>query len=509
MRQSTVPGDPAIKREARLVGLDGLALPTLEAVERRRTHLWITTVAMLLTLAGAVAVATLWDRAIPLPSPAVMRFAVIGVTLGFCAYAMEKEMHFRRLSSLLVEERVLSAALAGRVRELSSLLDAGKAVNSVLELEEVLDVILGSSLELLNGAAGSIMLLDGSSGTLHAVAVRGHDAASGASVRVGEGIAGRVAERREPTLIQGKVAQSPGGTDRPDSAMSVPLVSRETLLGVLNVNAAAGREFSEYDLRALSLFAEQAAAAVSNSRLYESQRDSVMELRELDRLKNELFTSLSHELRTPLTSILGSAVTLRRPDLRPSDREGLLEGLERQSRRLADTIDGLLSVAHPESRIGAEDAGVIDAAALARLVAADFGKAGRSVTVDAPSAVPLRVGWESLRRVLTGLTENAFLHGSPPVHVVLRARGGSVEIGVLDAGRGVPPSDRDAVFERFVHQDDPAEHRSGLGLAVVRGMVHGMGGAIRIEESAFGGAAFWITLPGAGIREEDEHATAG
>jgi len=507
---------PTIRREARLVGLDRDALPTLEAVERRRTHLWIATVIMLAALAAATVIATLWDQSVPLLSPRVLRFAVLGLTVGFCAYAMEKEMHFRRLSKLLVDERVLSASLAGRVRELSSLLDAGRAMNSVLELEAVLDVILGSSIDLLDGADGSIMLLDESYGTLHAVAVRGRDGVAGAVVRVGEGIAGGVAQRREPMLIQGRVARSDDdGSARPDSAMSVPLVSREMLLGVLNINAGPERVFTEYDLRALSLFAEQAAAAVANSRLYEAQRDSLAEAQELDHLKSELFTSLSHELRTPLTSILGSAVTLRRPDLRPDDRDGLLEGLERQSRRLADTIDGLLSVAHPGSRIGdADDASVVDAASLARLIAADFSKAGRPVTVDAPAHVPLRVGWESLRRVLTGLTDNAFLHGAPPVHIVLRPRGGSVEIGVLDAGRGVDPGDRDLFFDRFVshrRSGDP----SGLGLAVVRGMVHGMGGAIRVEESTLGGAAFWVTLPGVGVAPDADdtdaadHADAG
>jgi GAF domain-containing protein len=56
------------------------------------------------------------------------------------------------------------------------------------------------------------------------------------------------------------------------SALSVPLVSRDVLFGVLNVNAGAGRRYTEYDLQVVSLFAEQAAGAIRNARLYETER---------------------------------------------------------------------------------------------------------------------------------------------------------------------------------------------------------------------------------------------
>ena len=66
-----------------------------------------------------------------------------------------------------------------------------------------------------------------------------------------------------------------------ESAMSVPLVHRAELQGVLNVNAPLGRSFTEYDLRALAVFAEQAALAIANARLYEAERAHVAALLEL------------------------------------------------------------------------------------------------------------------------------------------------------------------------------------------------------------------------------------
>ena len=87
-------------------------------------------------------------------------------------------------------------------------------------------------------------------------------------------------------LIDGEAdaERFPGLTEREhyvDSSMSVPLVHRAELQGVLNVNAPLGRSFTEYDLRALAVFGEQAALAIANARLYEAERAHVAALLEL------------------------------------------------------------------------------------------------------------------------------------------------------------------------------------------------------------------------------------
>src|SRR5207253_1341551 len=166
----------------------------------------------------------------------------------------------------------------------------------------VLDIILSSALELLGADGGSIMLMEGP-GELRAVCVRGHAQAEGATQRVGEGIAGYVAQEREPLLIAGDASRERFKNlvrqDPPvESALSVPLINRDEVLGVLNVHADADRNFTEYDLRALGLFAEHAAVSIANARLYEAERAHVNELLELDRLKSEFVATVSHELRT-------------------------------------------------------------------------------------------------------------------------------------------------------------------------------------------------------------------
>jgi GAF domain-containing protein len=265
-----------IKREARVVGLRGVSTPSLESIERRRLQLWALTVFILLAVSIGVALVSTWrPGGEAIVTPTALRVGVVLLAIGFGIYAIEKELHLHRLARLLTDQRVLTTALTNRLHEMSLLLEAGKAMNSVLELPAVLETILRSAMDLLSGESGSIMLE--TSDDLVAVLARGNDIAVGMRVRVGSGIAGRVAATREALLIEGQAdpSQFPGLTQREQQVMSalcVPLVSRDQLFGVLNVNASSDRRYTVYDLQAGSLFAEQAAGAIANARLYETER---------------------------------------------------------------------------------------------------------------------------------------------------------------------------------------------------------------------------------------------
>jgi putative methionine-R-sulfoxide reductase with GAF domain len=274
-----------LRREARVAGLRDFRTPSLEAVERRRLRLWLlTTVVIALVAAGVMVVTRPADGSSRMFSEPLLRLAVFLLALVFCVYAVEKESRLGRATRMLTDERVLTAALTNRLHEASLLLEAGRAMNSVLDLPELLQTVLRSACDLLDANGGSIMLVEGDE--LVTLCVRGRQEAVGARLKVGEGVAGHVALRREPVLIEGHVdpTEFPGLADRDpyvESAMSLPLIHRDEVVGVLNVNAAADYAFTEYDLRAVAVFAEQAASAVANARLYEAERAHVAELIEL------------------------------------------------------------------------------------------------------------------------------------------------------------------------------------------------------------------------------------
>lgn len=263
---------------ARVAELSAVSAPTLAGIERRRLQLWILATVLLVVLVAALALLIVWQK-LPTPSWLTAEASLVGLVvlvLLFAAYAIDKELRLRRLTEQLLEESVLASALTNRLHEVSTLLAAAKAMKEVLDLDGVLKIILDSALELLGGHDGSVMLVHGED-ELRTVCTAGTSLARGARVRFGEGVAGRVATTREPVLITG-VLERDGlhrvvqGARIPSSAISLPLVHHDTLLGVLNINAGGGGTFTEHDLRALALFGEHAAGAIANARLFEEQR---------------------------------------------------------------------------------------------------------------------------------------------------------------------------------------------------------------------------------------------
>jgi two-component system sensor histidine kinase KdpD len=455
--------------EARMVGLREFDTPTLEAVERRRLQLWFLSIVILLGVSAIVTAGSIF--------PTLMadwrvdshgswftgwqfRTLMLTLTFGFTAYTVDKERHLRRLTRLLVDERELTAALSNRLSEVSALLDAGKAINSVLELDAVLRIILNSATSLLRASNGSIVLAANDPDALR------------------RGVAGRVARSWEPILVSDQ--------DTP-SGMCVPLVHRSELLGVLTVSAGRGKRFTEYDLRALSLFAEQAAAAIANARLYEQEQRRVAELVESENRKSEFLAGVSHDLRTPLTSLLGCTRMLQRGGLAEHHRQELAAMIDRQADRLNRMVEDLLAAARLENEqpLATEP---IDVASLLRELAAEYAVDERGVTVDAPPTLVALARAEALRRIVVNLVDNAFKHGTPPVTVSAVATDDGVVVSVRDHGPGIARDDRERVFERFTRLDTTRTKPGiGLGLSIVQGLVASCQGDVWVDEPGDGG----------------------
>jgi K+-sensing histidine kinase KdpD len=500
-----------IRYEARVSGLSESTALSIEAVEKRRLQIWVIAGVLVLALSGAFAVSSLndglegnrWLR------PGMLQIALVALALGFCIYAIEKEVHLHRLSRLIVDERVLNSALSKRLQQHSALMAAGRALNSVLDLDEVLDVILASALDMLRASAGSVMLLEGED-ALRVVAVRGSETPRNARVMMGSSIAGKVAGTREPIILNGPVdgEKFPGRKKRdaaPESAMCVPLQHRGHLLGVLNVSATGGRTFDEYDMQLVCLFAEPVAAAIAKAGLYEAERAHVSELLEAGRQTSQFVASVSHELRTPITSIRG-AIAASRIATEHQQRAELLDVMERQALRLAHMVEEMLTAAKLERSESMPLLRRVDVAALIRMSALDSQVAGRPVELAVPESCEVRADPESLRRIIGNLVENAHKYGAAPVRIVLHRHGDQVVLSVIDSGPGVPPAEREKIFDRFYRSDTNGEKPGvGLGLPIVRGLAEACGGSVWVEDAPGGGAAFRVALR---TRAADEQEVA-
>lgn len=492
---------------------------TLSDVDKRRTQLWSTSLFLVVAVTIAIALVYISEDFIPGEfrifedlTNWVIVVLVGGLALAFLVYVIEKELSLRKLARLLVEERVLSAALSNRLAEISALSEVGKAINTTLDLKDVLNMILSSSLELLGGTEGSVMLLDEDKTNLEVVSYRGPvvEPIIAARKAIGEGIAGTVALRRKPMLIQGDVIDDDLAEDaHPErgihSSMCVPLLRRDELLGVLNLNETEGkRTFTEHDLEALGLFAEHAAIAIGNAALFEQEREAVLRVEELDRLKSDFVATVSHELKTPLTAIIGSATTLsKRGSRMTADQQAtFVEMIERQGQRLLRLVQDILTTAHIESGMPKLRRELVDLRAGAEVIIEDLRHTypSREVTLTTDPERPQVWGdLGALQQILTNLVENALKYSEEgAVDVTLSESRTETLIRVRDFGRGITTEQLDTIFDRFrqVDQSDTRGHGGvGLGLYIVKSLVEAHNGDIEVDSEPGRGTTFTVRLP--------------
>ena len=258
--------------------------------------------------------------------------------------------------------------------------------------------------------------------------------------------------------------------------------------------------------------AEQAAEqaeqiAAEHARLAETQHALVERLRESDRLKDDLLAAVSHELRTPLAGMLGALATLsaREGQLTDPQRQELVDMAARQGDRLKLQIEQLLLAARLE-RSGHEPAErpVVDAAALARdaLAAARAAYPARQLVFEAQEVLPVRAVPEAVLQVLGNLLDNAAKHApdKAPIRVEARRVGALAVLAVTDTGPGVPPDDRERIFERFTQLDSGATRQAGgvgLGLYIARQLANAQGGELLLADPGPSGqgARFELRLP--------------
>lgn len=227
--------------------------------------------------------------------------------------------------------------------------------------------------------------------------------------------------------------------------------------------------------------------------------------KQIDDLKADFLATVSHELRTPLTPIQGFLHTLLREDVAFDDdqRRRFYEVMLRQSERLERLVKDLLdatSLQDSESLFLPEQ--VDWAAAVSRTL--DLFRTqepGRVFVLEVAPSLPYVVADEQrAEQILSNLVSNAIKYSPEnlPVRVSVEEIDGVVRTTVYDAGPGVPPGDRDRIFERFTRLGDHLTRRvggAGLGLFIAKRLVEAMGGEITVDAAPEGGAAFSFTLP--------------
>jgi PAS domain S-box-containing protein len=283
-------------------------------------------------------------------------------------------------------------------------------------------------------------------------------------------------------------------------ATAVPLIANDEPVGILAFGS--DKKTEQEDIDALSGFLNQAALAIAKARMYE-------ELKEANQMKSEFIDVASHELRTPLTSIklyLEMILMGRYGEIKP-ELEEKIKLLQVSSERLQEIIDQTLV----SSRIIKEKlelkkektsmAGIIQD--IINQFKPLWEVKNQDIDVRGPYQVPLvDVDKDAMWKVITALLDNAIKYSPEGSRITIKLHDhpNEIEVAIMDEGIGIQKKFQQKIFEEFFIIPSETEYarmdgRTGLGLFIAKGIIEEHGGKIWVE-SVYGlGSTFHFTIP--------------
>jgi signal transduction histidine kinase/CheY-like chemotaxis protein/PAS domain-containing protein len=485
-------------------------------------------------------------------APLVLRGRTLGVLTfvrtasgpryGAADLALAEELCDR--AAVAVENARLFEASERRASEAHALSAIARVLAETLDLAQVWRRIAEGVRTLLYDApAAALYALEETGREIHAVAVSTEPGVhfdwtvrlpADAGV-VGLAIRERAVVTTEDALADARLTYPAEARARLEHSayralLAVPLVVQEQVFGALAVGAHRERRFTEREIELVSAFADHAAVALHNARLFdEAQRRRAEAERAqagaeaANRAKDDFLAVLSHELRTPLTAILGWVRMLRSGRLAAERVIEALEAIDRNTHVQTRLIDELLDISRIVAGKVELESEPVDLAAVVSDVVNSARQDPRAMAMVSEPVIqddvvtvlgdPVR-----LHQVVMNLVSNA-VKFTPPhgrVDVLLRRVDEEAELVIRDTGIGMSADELPQIFDRF-HQVDRSNTRRhgglGLGLAIVHHLVQLHGGSVSAESAGRDrGACFTVRLPCAidlsRVRAFD-HATAG
>jgi PAS domain S-box-containing protein len=290
------------------------------------------------------------------------------------------------------------------------------------------------------------------------------------------------------------------------SIIAVPLMREDRAIGVIGLWRFEVRPFSDKHIALVRTFADQAAIAIENVRLFREIQEKSQQLEIANRHKSEFLANMSHELRTPLNAIIGfTRIVMRRSkdELEAKQYENL-EKIHSSGQHLLQLINAILDLSKVEA--GRVEVNAVDVA-----LAPVLEQCVKTVEplVKAPAVRLLKefdgelprvyTDEEKLRQIVINLLSNAVKFTEQgTVRVQAKGNGASFTVAVADTGIGIPADKLEHVFEEFAQADASSTRvygGTGLGLTIARRLARLMGGDISVHSQPGAGSTFTLTLP--------------
>ncbi|TMD57189.1 MAG: GAF domain-containing protein, partial [Chloroflexi bacterium] len=288
------------------------------------------------------------------------------------------------------------------------------------------------------------------------------------------------------------------------AAAATPIRVGGQLAGALSFSQVdRSREWTADDVRLIEAVAQELRIAITAAEAFERQRAAVVELERLNRAKSDFVSIVSHEFRTPLTGIQGFSEMMASEELTIDEMREYAGDINKDAHRLNRMITEMLDLDKMESgrmQLHRErlDLNAVISDAVDR-VRPNAPQHPVSLRLD-PLVGEMNGDRDKLIQVMANLLSNAVKYSPKGGEIVVssRAEGGAAHVVVRDHGMGIPKASLETIFERYGRVESPETRHiqgTGLGLPIVRQIVHLHGGTVWAESSVGEGSVFHVTLP--------------
>lgn len=334
-------------------------------------------------------------------------------------------------------------------------------------------------------------------------------------------------------------------TDAPEDAVStvfqpgqmkallvIPIANQGTYLGCMIFQQAQTRQWHSNDVAFAQLIGNQLSTAIIQShtlrqvqslvdkrtmqlkhsldvqaKLYEKTRQQVNQLQLLAQRQDEFLSSVSHELLTPLTSMRLAIRMLRQTELSSERRAKYLDILEQQCNQETNLVNDLLALQKLELKQNAACQETVDICSLLQEMVQPFAvnwqEKNLTLRLALPaSAVQMKVDVDSLHRIWVELLTNAGKYAQPQSDIQLSLstcstpEGTVIVMEVVNVGMGICSDELPYIFDKFRRGQGVTQQAipgTGLGLALVKGLVEHLGGSIQVESTPLDNSSVWQT----------------
>ena len=423
-----------------------------------------------------------------------------------------------RFESLRQEAEILIR----RQSELVTLYEIARDLASIIDTEELLQLMLTRALALVQAERGFIVLTDATEEGFHIAVERQYspDEHDSGEAEISRSLIQNVLSRRR-AVVTTNAQEDPRFQSassivsyRIRSVMAVPLIYEREELGAIYLDTRiSSRQFTKEDLALLKAMANQAATAIHMARLYDDLETRNKQLQqallELRATQNELIRSerlsavgrfasgIIHDFKTPMTTIKGCAAFLGRDDLKTEDRQHFSKTVVNAVDILVGMAQEILDFVQGGGELQMEPI-TLDSfiAEITDFLNDDFAERGIEIRTVLNYSGTISLDRGKMRRVVVNIASNArdAMEGTGGIFTIAsRLEDNYVRLDLSDDGPGIPQDILSTIFEPFVTQGK--SHGTGLGLAISKKIVEDHGGLIEAINQPDQGASFVVRLP--------------